>query len=53
MENSEDGLKNLWEDMRDTRMSLEEELYTNGNSSKANRLADTLNSQVELSKFII
>ena len=53
MENSEDGLKNLWEDMRDTRMQLEEELYTNGNSSKANRLADTLNSQVELSKFII
>lgn len=48
-----DGLKNLWEDMRDTRMQLEEELYTNGNSSKANRLADTLNSQVELSKFII
>lgn len=53
MENSEDGLKNLWEDMRDTRMQLEEELYTKGNSSKANRLADTLNSQVELSKFII
>lgn len=53
MENSEDGLKNLWEDMRDTRMQLEEELYTNGNSSKANRLADTLNSQAELSKFII
>lgn len=53
MENSEDGLKNLWEDMRDTRMQLEEELYTNGNSSKANGLADTLNSQVELSKFII
>lgn len=53
MENSEDGLKNLWEDMRDTRMQLEEELYTNGNSNRANRLADTLNSQAELSKFII
>ena len=53
IEGSEDGLKNLWEDIRDTRMQLEEELYANGNSSKANILANTLDQYSDLAKFIM
>lgn len=53
MEDSEDGLKNLWQDMYETKMQLEEEIYTNGPTTGATDLAETLESQIELSKFII
>lgn len=44
---SKDQRANLWEDLLNTRDQLEEEVYTNGNSSRAKELVNSIKEKIQ------